>query len=105
VKVITILLSLYIGFLTCVPCVDADACADEQDASEQLIISSHDHIQPEADMCSPFCICNCCNPHVTQPGYFVYDAFNPVFEDNNSILKTHSEKSVSHAIWQPPRSV
>jgi hypothetical protein len=100
----SIFFAIYIAAVTCMPCADGDVCADEQDMATELTVALADeHSGEEADFCSPFCVCSCCNSHVNQPRYFNF-SFEPI-ESKTLYAATacSAVQRISYAIWQPPR--
>ena len=103
-QVLNILMAAYIAFVACYPCNDSDICIDDKkSASLEVSIWSHEHSPDELDLCSPFCICNCCSSSINQPKYFYFTFFTPKIEGVNFPVKPSTVKTISHSIWQPPR--
>ena len=99
-------MAAYIAFVACYPCNDADICVDVKvKGTEQAMVSAHEHSQEEIDLCSPFCICNCCTSTITQPKYFSFVFYFPKGTEFNETLTPYNVKAVSYSIWQPPRIV
>jgi hypothetical protein len=105
VKFVSLIFSIYIAFIACYPCSDQATCVDEERTGTTIVFSGHEHSSQEIDLCSPFCICNCCSSQFNQPGSFSFEAYCPKFSDQNSVLRPHRVKSIPHTIWQPPRLV
>lgn len=103
VRVFSLILSLYIAFSACYPCVDSTICVDEVKSGAEVSLSNHEHSPTEIDFCSPFCICNCCTSQITHPGDFHFDVHNKKIADNNSKIRLDYPRSVSYTIWQPPK--
>jgi len=57
-KALAVFLSFYLILLCCIPCVDAPG----KDTCRKMEMSRHSagHPQNDADHCSPFCTCQCC---------------------------------------------
>ena len=62
-KLIAFILSIYMLALNFMPCED-DHCADEDTVCIETT-EIHDTEHSHADLCSPFCECQCCHMHVT----------------------------------------
>lgn len=45
------------------PCSDAEVKAD----CEMQVASDHSDHEQHVDLCSPFCVCQCCHSHTTFP--------------------------------------
>jgi len=103
VRVTAFLLAFYIAVLVGIPCNDSDTCADEKKTNTALVISTHDHNQDEADTCSPFCFCTCCNVQINQPSYFHFEFTTLKFKDENALAHVPHVLPISLSIWQPPR--
>ena len=97
VKIISFILSLLILSMALSP------CTDEPIENESVSIETHDHHEESShnDLCSPFCTCNCCHSHVTEPCAFCLQTFV-------SYSSTPSDQSflflsrISFSIWDPP---
>ncbi len=98
----SILFAIYIVSVTCMPCSDGDACADENEIEVNLTLSD-DHSEEEGDFCSPFCVCSCCNSHVNQPKYFSFSFETVESQTLYSAIGFNDIQRISYAIWQPPR--
>jgi hypothetical protein len=94
-------------FLAGYPCSDNNTCTDDKKNDQEIAfsISQHSPEEAEADLCSPFCICNCCRMHINEPGYFSLAFHVPNFTEKQSFSEIHSIPSIPHTIWQPPKIV
>lgn len=104
VKFLTILFSVYILFLNCIPCSDQENC--QKLSSEQTYTATTDHSdhQHDTDFCSPFCTCSCCG-HTCKVSSF-YLPLEPAFSTLNSevpAFQTSLIHEVFLPIWQPPK--
>ena len=103
-KVIGIILSFYIAYLVCYPCMDSQSCWDEQRVGIAVVdVQDHDHQEGEQDFCSPFCICSCCSTQIQQPSYFYFDARQEGASVLNGVLRQAFVKPFANTIWQPPK--
>lgn len=102
-KWLYIILSIYITVLSCIPCSDENEC--NVTTSNITIIDNHQEHEHEAEMCSPFCICNCCgcsgitliqshsiDYKITVDIVTVSNMYVPAFIDN-----------YTGSVWQPPK--
>lgn len=64
-KFLALTLSLYIFGLNLAPCIDFGV-PDNEIKTEISQATGNDHQQQDSDMCSPFCICQCCHINATQ---------------------------------------
>lgn len=109
-KITTIILSLYLILLSCLPC--ADTKVKDVHVGSNLVVTvenSHSHTnEKHSDLCPPFCSCNCCAVQVL--------TFNPTLSYSFSketeliILQISTYHSVLKSnffgsIWQPPQIV
>ncbi|KVV15856.1 DUF6660 family protein [Flavobacterium sp. TMP13] len=110
VKIKTIILSIYLILLSCLPCADTKVNEFHIDSiSTSIANNSHSHTnEKHTDLCPPFCSCNCCAAQVL--------SFNPAvvfifIKENQLILSpvpTYSSTFQSNffgSIWQPPQIV
>ena len=102
-KFLAFILSIYIFALNLAPCVDNDAFDNEINTEISQAIGD-DHQHQDSDLCSPFCICQCCHINV------IYYQFTYTKLDIN-IISTQDffylkgiEKDFSTSILQPPRA-
>lgn len=62
-KILALILSLYVTWLTTIPCIDVpqENSAHKTELSRQNQDNRH---QDDVDHCSPFCTCNCCQTNI-----------------------------------------
>ncbi|MGO3807035.1 MAG: DUF6660 family protein [Sphingobacterium sp.] len=109
VRVLCSILAIYLQAVFLVPCADSygtetSSLADH--ANESTHAGEHDHSQT-ADMCSPFCQCNCCG--TVLGGVFHWEGIS--FSELQTIeLTSRVPHYVSPfvpryvgEIWQPPK--
>jgi hypothetical protein len=99
-KLLTLLLALYTLALSMVPCNDVH----EGEANIPMTVqAAQEHHQEDKDICSPFCLCNCCQ------GFVVLTTVKnvqivPVFSKEKFPLYTERFSSFfASDYWQPPR--
>lgn len=102
VKLLTLILSIYIIALACIPCTDATIVIDNAQTAHHHTDNS-DHSD---DSCTPFCICSCC-------GALIYNFSQTLtFTPTLAFLRITSPTPVFTAnlnsiyegsIWQPPQ--
>lgn len=115
-KIVNIILSIYIIVLAAYPC--ADKHIDGTTNASHSLAHSHVHSQTheqhnhspedETDLCSPFCICNCCGQSVlSYVPTVVFNFHNSIeeIETLNSIYKSNLYANFFSSIWQPPQIV
>jgi hypothetical protein len=107
-KLLTVILSIYIFTLSAIPCVDVEiGSAGHSTVTHSSEKENHSH-NKENDLCSPFCICNCCsNVTLTYVPTITYD-FQNQFEEiktSNSFYTSAFHSNFYGSIWQPPQIV
>lgn len=107
-KLLTVILSLYVFVLSAIPCVDIESdSAAHQTVSCSAEKDNHSH-NKESDLCSPFCICNCCaGVTLSYVPTITYD-FPVQFEQiqsTNSIYTSALHSNFYGSIWQPPQII
>jgi len=106
-KSASIILSILLLILSCLPCADA---AKEVifDANGAVVTHSDDHSkEAHTDLCSPFCICNCCGAQVlsfTPISVFLLMDVPTEYVAKQEISYKSQLASMFHGcIWQPPQ--
>lgn len=102
-KFLTIILSLYIFALNLAPCADYDALGNDiKTEVSQLVDNDHQH--QDSDLCSPFCICQCC--HISTIPFDIPDLkLNTSFiTTKNNFYQKGLEKDFTSSILQPPKA-
>lgn len=95
------ILSIYIVFLTSLPCID-QPLQNHVEKTELGGNSNHQH--HDGDDCSPFCTCNCCGTPVIQQDFFVhFDAFTLLQEYDLPEYISVFTSDYLKSIWQPPQ--
>jgi len=101
-KYLAFILAIYIFALNLAPC-DDNGMFDNDVKTEvsQAINDNHQH--QNSDLCSPFCICQCC--HISATYFQIAD-----LKLNISFISTHdflylngSEKDFTTSVLQPPQ--
>lgn len=109
-KFASIILSFILLVLSCLPCADADKDA-VYDANGKVLAEKHfDHSKElHSDLCSPFCVCNCCGAQVLSftpsLSFSIREDFTAFVEKPEIVYKTHFASMFSGSIWQPPQIV
>ncbi|GGK18470.1 hypothetical protein GCM10007962_10810 [Yeosuana aromativorans] len=96
------ILALYIFSLNLAPCED-NGMLNNEVKTEISQSPNNDHQHQGLDLCSPFCICHCCQVHVT---HFEVIEFAVASTDISTIVFYHFkglEKDFSASILQPPQ--
>ena len=98
---IAALLAVYMVALVFVPC--ADACDTHAHEIPFTAGTAQDHHEEDNNLCSPFCICSCCNSPVT---FLMAPAFLSVTFITSELLQIPATGFISNdysSIWQPPK--
>jgi hypothetical protein len=100
-KWFAVILSVYVLFLTGLPCVD-----NPWENGKDVAGCSHnpaDGHAPDTDLCSPFCVCDCCATQVVYMDNTVhFDGMSceiPYF----FIFTSEDPSTIAYSIWQPPK--
>lgn len=106
-KSASIILSFILLVLSCLPCADADKDVIV-DAAGKVVAHTDDHSKElHTDLCSPFCICNCCGAQILNftPTLVFEVASVPAeyIEKPQIIYNSNLASQFSGGIWQPPQ--
>lgn len=101
-----LILAMYFVVLSVMPCEDIN----KKSGSDKTLLSLHideSHSKDKGDICSPLCICNCCQITVTAFKMDVsmnipkqiqtYFSKKILFQKNNFAYQVYDH------IWQPPK--
>jgi len=99
-RIFALILALYTIALTIVPCNDVH---EGQHNTPMSIEAAQEHHEEDRDMCSPFCLCNCCQGFVivTAIRHLESASFSSGVDFTLINELVHSSFSASH--WQPPK--
>ncbi|ASW75020.1 hypothetical protein CJF12_12530 [Chryseobacterium piperi] len=101
-----LILAFYFMALTMVPCEDAHKQSGSSKTSFSLSIEKS-HSKDEGDVCSPLCICNCCQIAVTafkmEPTISIPEQVHAYFSKKILFQKHDFAYQVYNHIWQPPK--
>lgn len=102
-KFLAFILSIYIFTLNLVPCEDTGTFDNEVKTEiSQGLGDNHQH--QDADLCSPFCICQCCHINAT---YFKFAEIKFEFKYISSqdfLYLNGIKKDFTTSILQPPQA-
>jgi len=100
-------LTIYFAVLTVLPCNDVKAQSISGDSTKISIYTGDSHSKDKGDICSPLCICNCCQmvvgsfkivPVLTFPEKIKsYYSGKILFQKNDFVYLVYDQ------IWQPPK--
>jgi hypothetical protein len=105
-KFINFILSIYLVVISCLPCADMEVYSSAH-ASLEISSNHDDHSHDkENDLCSPFCICNCCGAQVLSYSpeiVFDFPLALAVIETKEPFFKSVFTSNFYGSIWQPPQ--
>ncbi len=99
-KFFAFIFAFYILSISTMPCNDVH---DGAKSSISTVEQAQDHHESDNDICSPFCICSCCQGFVAMTSFA---DITPVTFTFTTGFAHYTEKFFSSsfaAIWQPPR--
>ncbi len=90
------------------PCADRGSSNNERVIAIETIDANHNHDSHthELDLCSPFCICNCCGVHIMNLKTVALFEIQPMQQFSKSPISTYKTEffsKFSYSIWQPPQ--
>lgn len=99
-RIFCLLFAFYTIGIAIAPCNDVYGHAGTAAIS---LSEAQDHHEEDNDMCSPFCICACCQTIASVVSFYHFHLASPVAL---SVFSSHAEDFISapfFAIWQPPK--
>lgn len=111
-KFLNIILSIYLVALSCLPCADMEAKSVGKNDTNAIAKTTDDHNEhshdKSKDLCSPFCICNCCGAQILS--YFPvisyeFPLISTVIKTKEPFYKSVFASNFYGSIWQPPQIV
>lgn len=104
-KFIAVILSVYVLVLTSAPCADECISISETDGisfSQGQVENSNS--SAEADLCSPFCFCNCCQ-FLSLPEYSNFSLITTPLQSVEIAFIANFFASPVIGFWRPPKLV
>ena len=105
-KLFSIIVSIYIIALSCLPCADIEVSSFAHNATK-FTGNHEDHSHDkENDLCSPFCICSCCGTQIVSLLHIDTINFPIPSKGIKTKLPTYTYVFASNffgSIWQPPQ--
>ena len=107
-KYISLLLSIYLWVLTAVPCSDMPTTQGDNISYSAIsqVDTSSDHEHTHSDICSPFCVCTCCQVLIVFPSLstFIPQVSITNMDRNCNTYYTYKKVIAYYgAIWTPPK--
>jgi hypothetical protein len=101
-RLLAIILSIYTISLSALPCDDMLIVDNQQSISISQDLDNHSHNL--LDLCSPFCVCNCCSSNTIEP---IHHYKERITEISIKEVGTHFDISFFNnypsQIYQPPQ--
>lgn len=107
-RLLTLLFSLYIACLSCLPCMDEAVVCVEQ-AGQTTVAAHTDYSRANVgDWCSPLCQCHCCAGAVAPAVSVTLVVDLPPLTWDQTLRRRLVVAEVpvqpSQGVWQPPRA-
>ncbi len=107
-KLFSVIFSMYILVLSCLPCGDVDDCKVADNDKVSFSKTSHSEHQEDTETCSPFCICACCGTNIAYNFFFstpISEKQTTQYSQKLNIVYTNDSFSSNFYgnIWQPPK--
>ena len=107
-KILNLILSVYLVFLSCIPCSDTINDVKVSDSvSNSKSTDKHSH-ETSDDFCSPFCFCNCCGQTILNYQTAQLTSFQTAIQEIKVLNLNYNSSLISvfsGSIWQPPKIV
>ena len=103
-KMIALLLSIYIFALNIAPCADFVATDYDDAKTEMSQTVDSDHQHQDSDLCSPFCICQCCHISAIHLQFVDLKLDITLISTQDFLYLNGIEKDFPTSILQPPRA-
>ena len=105
-QILTSFLSVYLFVLMVLPCTDAHARVNNDQATQITQADDNDHHHTDIEICTPFCVCGSCVAAVVLQQLAEFTFFIP--KPKNRLISNFYQ-SLNHefygSIWQPPQLV
>ncbi len=102
-KILAFILSIYILALNFTPCEDSKSL-DSLDNTEISLATDSEHDHNALDLCSPFCICQCCQISIDIVDFYAYTLVSEDIFNSNPSYKNSVAQEVSRSLYQPPQA-
>ena len=103
-RIFASLLSIYILFLTAVPCCDEPLVDDPLHHTEMVQISTDNSSHADHfDHCSPFCTCNCCASQIVVEHVIMDFNIHFFIKQQNPEYTSTYISTLYYNIWEPPK--
>jgi hypothetical protein len=99
-KLLCLILSFYVAFLSTTPCCTDDKCNDDIDTEQT---NHHSEESKDCNSCSPFFTCGACSGFVFSNAGFYFGEVTFVLKEFVSVYNTQFLDEFVTKIWQPPK--
>jgi len=101
-RLLTIILSIYTISLSALPCDDALVIDNQQISS--ISQDSDNHAHNLLDLCSPFCVCNCCSSNTIESIHHYKEIIAEIpIKEVGSHFDISFVNNYASKIYQPPQ--
>lgn len=100
-KHLAFILSIYVFTLNLAPC--SDYVTTDNDVKTVISQAIDDHQHQDSDLCSPFCICQCCHINATYTKFAELKFQCTYISTQDFLHLSGTEKDFTTSILQPPR--
>ncbi|WP_298712638.1 DUF6660 family protein [Chitinophaga sp.] len=102
----TIILSILLLILSCIPCADQGlGGTDSHDHYSSVQERADNHHSHHSDACSPLCVCSCCSVVTFVHQHVSVDLSLPASLSAYNSFHSHSYPEQAFPIFQPPQLV
>ena len=105
-RLFSFIFAFYFLLLAVIPCGDAFAHSEKESCMEQVCdshVEAAESDHPEADTCTPLCMCNCCGGLTLVNEQLIVNAVPLYYSILNIRYSQQIPAEVSFSIWQPPK--
>lgn len=103
-KWFTLILSLYMVLIACIPCMDEEAMEENTQTTAILkATTAQDQHAPLPDLCSPLCLCSCCSGFVINSVNTILPSPAAGAVERYAYYQPQATLAPSYSIWQPPK--
>lgn len=101
-KYLAFILSIYIFALNIAPCSDYVGSDDNAKTEISQALDS-DHQHQDSELCSPFCICQCCHINATSIQFANFKIAINIISTQDFLYLNGTERDFTTSLFQPPK--
>ncbi|MFC4233317.1 DUF6660 family protein [Parasediminibacterium paludis] len=103
-KFLTLIFSIYLLVLSCVPCADKDECNINMDIKTTISSTTKENPKKSDEACTPFCTCSHCSASAYYQPLNSYKIPKRIFPTTKyPVYDVSYNSQVFFSIWQPPK--